>query len=569
MEMKRLPRHAWPIRICADRRFWLFMALLALFGWRVWAAFTLRVNSDEPQHLHIVWCWTQGILPYRDVFDNHAPLFHILYAPLLSLLGERADIVPWMRLAVVPWYALTLWLAYLLGTRLYDQRMGLIATALVALQPTFFARSVEFRPDDAWAAAWMAAMVVAVSGRPTPRRAFGCGLLGGLAAAFSIKSAILIAAAVVAAALVLSGWTLLQRKVDWMRTIRVAAATALGGAILPTVILATFIAAGAGTAIYYCLLVHNSAAGLGRWSHVSSPVLAFPLMLPSIVACACWVLRRARDPMRSALRLWVMSTALLYLALRASYQPLLDKQDLLPLIPMLAPFAAALLVNWAAWRGPGRQFAAGVTLTLALELVLSLKATCPWQNEARAYAEELRTLLLLSQPNDTVMDDKAESIYRTRASYWVLENVTLYRLAHGLIPDDIVDDLIGSRVGIGIFDRERGSDQEFVRANYLPIAPNIEVAGKLLGFVSPNDTIDFKIEIPQQYAVVARHGPASGMLDGTPYASPRLLAAGPHRFVPARPDEWALELASAMRKGYSPFGVARAEHARDTDEQLE
>lgn len=39
---------------------------------RVWCAFTPGVNSDEPQHLHVVWELTQGQVPYRDVFDNHA-----------------------------------------------------------------------------------------------------------------------------------------------------------------------------------------------------------------------------------------------------------------------------------------------------------------------------------------------------------------------------------------------------------------------------------------------------------------------------------------------------------------
>ena len=177
----------WPITL--SRRTGVAIALVVLLALRIWMALTLRVNSDETQHLHIVWCWTQGLLPYRDVFDNHAPLFHILYAPLLAAFGERADIVPLMRLAVIPWFALTLWLTWRLGTVLFNRHIGWIAVVITALQPTFFTRSVEFRPDDAWAAAWMATLLVAVSGPPTPQRALRCGLLAGLALAFSIKSA--------------------------------------------------------------------------------------------------------------------------------------------------------------------------------------------------------------------------------------------------------------------------------------------------------------------------------------------------------------------------------------------
>src|ERR1700676_214435 len=55
-------------------------------------------NSDEPQHLHVVWAWANGMLPYKDVFDNHSPLFQAISAPLFALLGKRADIVgQWCR----------------------------------------------------------------------------------------------------------------------------------------------------------------------------------------------------------------------------------------------------------------------------------------------------------------------------------------------------------------------------------------------------------------------------------------------------------------------------------------
>ena len=65
---------------------------LSLMGLLFTLALCLRVvyvfhhgfDSDESQHLHVAWAWTQGLLPYRDVFDNHAPLFHLLHAPLVA-----------------------------------------------------------------------------------------------------------------------------------------------------------------------------------------------------------------------------------------------------------------------------------------------------------------------------------------------------------------------------------------------------------------------------------------------------------------------------------------------------
>src|SRR5688572_29311378 len=58
---------------------------------RAIAFFNYRFDVDEQQHLHVTWGWTAGLVQYRDYFDNHAPLFHLLTAPLLALMGERSD----------------------------------------------------------------------------------------------------------------------------------------------------------------------------------------------------------------------------------------------------------------------------------------------------------------------------------------------------------------------------------------------------------------------------------------------------------------------------------------------
>ncbi len=36
-----------------------------------------RFDSDESQHMHVIWAWARGFIQYRDVFDNHMPLFQI------------------------------------------------------------------------------------------------------------------------------------------------------------------------------------------------------------------------------------------------------------------------------------------------------------------------------------------------------------------------------------------------------------------------------------------------------------------------------------------------------------
>jgi len=86
-----------------------------------------RWDSDEPQHLHVVWAWASGLLPYRDVFDNHSPLFHWLCSPVFAWLGERPDIVTPMRWMMVPLFLISLWCVYMLGATVFSPRVGLWA----------------------------------------------------------------------------------------------------------------------------------------------------------------------------------------------------------------------------------------------------------------------------------------------------------------------------------------------------------------------------------------------------------------------------------------------------------
>src|ERR1700694_4658366 len=112
---------------------------------RLIAVFHYRIDSDEPQHLHVVWAWANGLLQYRDVFNNHMPLFQILFAPLLRAVGERADALIAMRLAMVPLYAAMVTLTFRIASSFYPRRIAIWSTIIAALFPLFLLCSVEFR----------------------------------------------------------------------------------------------------------------------------------------------------------------------------------------------------------------------------------------------------------------------------------------------------------------------------------------------------------------------------------------------------------------------------------------
>src|ERR1700694_874887 len=89
-----------------------------------------RFDSDESQHMHVVWAWARGFVQYRDIFDNHMPLFQILFAPIFGLIGDRPTILFWMRFILLPMYFVAAWCTYRVGALLFSRRVAVWAVLL-------------------------------------------------------------------------------------------------------------------------------------------------------------------------------------------------------------------------------------------------------------------------------------------------------------------------------------------------------------------------------------------------------------------------------------------------------
>src|SRR5207248_8950061 len=53
------------------------LLLIGLIFLRVITVAHYKFGADEPQHLHVIWGWARGFVQYRDLADNHMPLFQI------------------------------------------------------------------------------------------------------------------------------------------------------------------------------------------------------------------------------------------------------------------------------------------------------------------------------------------------------------------------------------------------------------------------------------------------------------------------------------------------------------
>src|SRR5207302_6294629 len=118
-----------------------------------------------------------GFVQYRDIFDNHMPLFQLLCAPVLGVMGEHARDLYWMRLLMLPLYLVSLWATYHIGAKVFSQRVGLWSAILVGSFSEFHLCTTEFRTDNLWLTLWLLCLVVVAGGddpgspgRPQRRR---------------------------------------------------------------------------------------------------------------------------------------------------------------------------------------------------------------------------------------------------------------------------------------------------------------------------------------------------------------------------------------------------------------
>ena len=493
---------------------WAFALLLLAL--KIAYARHYRIDSDEPQHLHTVWAWANGFLPYRDLFDNHTPLFQLLCSPLFRFLGERADIVVMMRLPMIALYALCLCCVYAVVKENYGQRAALWGALLCGLNPDFFLISTEFRTDDLWTLCWL--LVLAI----------------------------------------LNGRTICQ--ITRRRVLLRHVGTGLAGlVIVPAAItLFFYFAPGAWAGFVYCIFKHNLVHGLVEAPGISMALRPyyFPVSAPLLFFVAYCLMRL--EP-RSARRAWQAIHLLsggFFLTMLWSYWPILSAEDYQPLIPVafmaLVPLGFELIESTRFCRA---RFVV-IGLISCVSLAALLKIDSPLRNSTTTRAIIVADVLKLTTPGQYVLDGKCESIFRPRPYYYVIETMTEERLRRGWLVDDIAERLIKTRAPVALVTRMPPAARRFISENYVAIDSRIResrfrVLGKEL-VVGKDGHATFELKIPERYVVAAPGRQLiAGEMDGTPMNDSRWLGVGKHTFIAGqRPPGMTLLWANAYEKGF-------------------
>ena len=499
-----------------------------------------RFDSDESQHAHVIWAWARSFIQYRDVFDNHMPLFQIVFAPIFGLIGDRATILYWLRFILLPMYFVGAWCTYRIGELLFSRRAGVWAVILTGLYSKYHFISFEFRTDNLWAPLWLLCVLTLISGSLTVPRALAAGLLLGLCFGVSMKSLLLLVTLLVGASIALF---LVGRKElgqSWPHLARCVAAFFFTTVLVPGVIAAAFALGGVWREFYYSNFQHNILPHLSRKNHPAWWIFIFPIVFPLVIYAARLIVRAAPEPAVAFRRGFIFLICGFYAPALYSFWNLLTRQDDLPYFPLaFVLFSGGLLAISAYFaryeRGIGlylRRIPLPAFVAL-LQLFVLIASRPFWIDRARLETGLLRGVLKLTDPGDFVLDCKGETIFRQRCFWPVTESIMLERIARGLVADNAAQRAVETRVCVAVMKgRMPLYARKFIWKNYIPVGNDLKVAGRFLRpSASDGRRNTFEVVIPAPYKIVARDGPVTGTLDGTPYNGARFLAPGVHTFV--------------------------------------
>jgi hypothetical protein len=138
---------------------------IVTYGLRFWLLRVREFDPDEFEHLHGVWCISQGFLPYRDYFEHHTPWFHLCVAPFLhffTVSNNANDAVSFLffaRTLMCLFAAFILLCTFWLGKVWKNTYVGLVGVVFISLTLMFLEKTLEVRPDLLSTGFWIASLV--------------------------------------------------------------------------------------------------------------------------------------------------------------------------------------------------------------------------------------------------------------------------------------------------------------------------------------------------------------------------------------------------------------------------
>ncbi|MFL5308319.1 MAG: ArnT family glycosyltransferase [Polyangia bacterium] len=418
------------------------VALLVLLRYRFF-------DPDEFEHAHAAWCWSKGLIPYKDFFEHHTPWYYALLRELLR--GFQVDSSfdsarHFLLLARVLSLALavgSLALVTRIGRTWESRRVGLLAALFLITQPFFFKKNVELRPDVLALPFFLASLWALLRGLSpalsTGWRRRSWFVLAGLClggAAMCTQKMLFVLPGVLAG---LGLWVLIEER--WARTMDVV--LFLLAFFLPGIATGAAFARlhAVGPFIFNNFLLNAHWAYTPTWqlirlARTSGPVMVLAgyrayRVLPTLLRPER---RNAGEALLFCLLVWLFVALLVIPAAQMQYY-------LMPL-PLLCLFAASGLDELA--ERAGRRVLPWALVALSILPVVNFAMDAASTNQTQF--ARLRRVFESTTPSDLVMDGwQGAGVFRPHAFYYYFVHDELLQMMSPQRLNAFLDDLEAGR----------------------------------------------------------------------------------------------------------------------------
>ncbi len=476
-------RSALPGETRQGSRYFVLLAIAGFFLARIPVLPRRLFDPDELEHAHAAWCVFKGMIPYKDFFEHHTPFYYYALSPFfqwfhvdLSFESARHFLIFGRGLSVVL-AILAVLLIIPIGRLLEDRNVGLWAGLLLAVQPFFFQKTVEIRPDVLALPFFLGSLGFLLRGlaRTTDlaKRSLWSFLAGGLCLGAAILCTQKMLFALPGLLAGLGIWALFAgTKLGLGSRILAAMAFLLGLCVPTTLTWAAFaLHHGGGEFIANNFLLNS------KWKHVShEQILRFletswPVLVLFLLGASVSLHRFFRSEQRPYGGFLLLCT-LLGLIAGILVVPGAHRQYYLMPLPIVCLFAAKglfFLVERARERARGWLLIVA-TIPLAVLPVLHLRDSFTSRNDAQL--ARLRYVFESTKPTDVVMDGiEGSGVFRPHALY------------HFFLHAEILDMLSREQVDAYVDALESGK----IRPRLIALDENLIALGtRFLRFVKRN-----------------------------------------------------------------------------------
>lgn len=498
--------------LCDPLRLLLWFLLTLGIALHACAALRGNWNLDELQYIKNGWATTQGLIPYRDFWDNHGILSNYLYGlpfhffpPVHeSFLGFRA-LAYVITLCVVGLTAVAASFAF------PEQRYVCLASAAFLLSSELFIlKARECRGDNLMNLCWVASVVLLFAGlKRGSIWAFGiAGIALGASALFSVKVAIV---GVAAGLILFSAW---RRNVG--AQVRELLVFGLG-TILPIIATAVWVASQGITQefvvqVFQSSLDRDFSLAIGP---LSGAIKSYPIWMGLAGVSLGWCVHREWTHKALPGERWLWPPLAFLLFQYFFLLPSKHSQSLLPVHPLIAVLGAHVFLLFYGWVGQlGKPVLKGIVILFMLAGALLhsyhmfhnnhyVNGILSWQ------LGQAQRLQAHTRPADYVLSGLGVPIFRrSPISNNSFVNYLQEAYRQGQIDFQVTESLVQKRVRFVVADSRIRSlpaaDLSFIERHYLKIAGTPPKSPLLVaGGVEPitTSTVTLPMRIPGWYWV--------------------------------------------------------------------